>query len=216
LTRRGFVSLLAGLAATVSAPAAAAQPLLAGEIFVGTPVVTSVECDPSGVSTFTYTVTGIATGPYPGTFTETGTARIGPQPPSPPGGIRPIPVDSFHATFEIDSLLGDVKGTKERHPGLFRDQFIGGCVENDPTGMTAQALGGWVRYRATIDDASGRTLHDHGIASLLFEAVETPTGEAGDFSESFLFHTPAVRPGRGCGDPNHVHERLAECTQLPG
>jgi len=71
----------------------------------GVPVST-YDCNPSGTSTVTFTATGVATGPYPGTFTETGTVVFAPQAPF---GT----VTSFEANFTITSVNGTVTGTKK-------------------------------------------------------------------------------------------------------
>jgi hypothetical protein len=71
----GLVSLAACAIAVVSAGATVAQQTLTGEQFVGMPRITSASCTVTGPSTFSYTATGVATGPYPGRFTEFGTVE---------------------------------------------------------------------------------------------------------------------------------------------
>lgn len=103
---------LAGLSAAGPAQADTTVQSLNGESLVqtgpglpnGVPV-TMYDCNPSGTSTVTFTATGVATGPYPGTFTETGTVVFGPQAPF---GT----VTSFQAEFTITSVNGTVTGTK--------------------------------------------------------------------------------------------------------
>jgi len=68
--------LLTGPAVSLAAPQP--KPTLTGETFIGVLTVTAT-CDPTSNSTISYSVTGTATGPYPGTFTESGTATLGPQ-----------------------------------------------------------------------------------------------------------------------------------------
>jgi hypothetical protein len=97
---------------------------LTGETLTGTPVTTSATCNPAGTSTFTYAVSGVAAGPYPGTFTETGTATIGSQ-ISPGGGTEAALLLSFNASFVINSPLGNVTGTKQLPPGV----GVGECIE---------------------------------------------------------------------------------------
>jgi hypothetical protein len=114
---------VAALALALSAPGARAQvPTLAGEFLVATGVsfpfppgatpgdvnVTGV-CNPGATSSFQFTASGPATGPYPGTFTETGNFAMGP--PAPPGDIREL--TAFHADFAIDSPAGHVTGSKD-------------------------------------------------------------------------------------------------------
>jgi hypothetical protein len=64
-------------------------------------------CDSSGPSTFQFTASGAAGGPYPGTFTETGSFTMTAPPPD---GIRTLL--AFDAQFSIDSPNGHVTGTK--------------------------------------------------------------------------------------------------------
>ena len=61
-----WVAVLSTLAlAALSAPAAA-QPLT-GELFDGEATFSAVKCNPDGMSTFKYTASGTATGPFPRT-----------------------------------------------------------------------------------------------------------------------------------------------------
>jgi hypothetical protein len=78
----------------VVAPPALAQPTLggAGEHLTGTP---TAGC--TSTSDITYQVSGQATGPYPGTFTESGRFQ----------GFA-----NFHATFTINSGSTTITGTK--------------------------------------------------------------------------------------------------------
>lgn len=115
MKRGKFLSIaIAMTVAALFASAAAAQvlpPTLSGEHFVGVPDVTT-NCNPEGSSTVTFSVSGVATGPYPGTFTEVGSATIGPQTLSPGGGQSIGTLLTFDAVFTIQSTVGDVTGTK--------------------------------------------------------------------------------------------------------
>src|SRR2546423_15609038 len=100
----------------VSAPGAMAQtapPLrLTGETLSSagaSTFTTSASCNPNGTSTFSYQTSGVATGPYPGTYTETGSVTVGPHAIitgvfSGPGGL----VTSWTASFTITSPPGTV------------------------------------------------------------------------------------------------------------
>src|SRR5256714_9908597 len=108
----------------VSAPGAMAQtapPLrLTGETLSSagaSTFTTSASCNPNGTSTFSYHTSGIATAPYTGTYTETGTVTVGPQPIRPntfsaPGGV----VTSWTASFTITSPTRNVTGTTTLFP----------------------------------------------------------------------------------------------------
>src|SRR5687768_10749781 len=80
-----LVSLLAAAAAGTAAadePAPVpAGPTLQGENLVApfTGLTVTSNCNQTGNSTVTYTASGVATGPFPGTFTAQGSITIGPQ-----------------------------------------------------------------------------------------------------------------------------------------
>ena len=100
-----------------SGEAAAAVPAsLAGESFNGqySPGFISGQCNPAGNSTLSFTATGTATGPYPGTFSETMTVTVGPQTVGTTGlGFGTGQLVNAHAEFTIDSANGHVSGSKD-------------------------------------------------------------------------------------------------------
>lgn len=106
------ILMLTSFSATIPAQADSSVQSLTGETLVqpgpdlpnGVPV-SRYDCNPTGTSTVTFTASGIASGPYPGTFTETGTVIFGPQAPF--GRVT-----SFQANFTITSVNGTVTGTK--------------------------------------------------------------------------------------------------------
>src|SRR3954469_2505614 len=92
------------------------QPTLTGEHFrsvnnpdfpggTGSAQVTT-QCNPDGTGTIWFRVTGTATGPYPGTFTESGFVRLGPPAKVPATGAFPAEwsVVDFGAVFSIQSV----------------------------------------------------------------------------------------------------------------
>ena len=78
-------------AATTARAATVPPPSLVGETFIAgsdsgvpdTVFMTTVSCNPDGSGTIGFAVSGVAAGPYPGTFTEQGTVAVGPAPPHP-------------------------------------------------------------------------------------------------------------------------------------
>ena len=85
------VSLLALIPAQLAFADGGRKPLTGEEMLVQDATV-DFDCDPTSISTVTWSASGVATGPYPGTFTVQGSAMIGPQPPSVPSGtlfVRP-------------------------------------------------------------------------------------------------------------------------------
>ena len=122
----------------------------------GTSTVTGT-CNPLGTSTFDFTVTGVATGPYPGTFTESGRVTIGPL--STPNAT------SFESTFTINAANGTVTGSKSLVG--FEASSLGLC------GTAAFPLGG------------ADSLHFEGTVSYN-ATITTPTGTGTDSGESFV------------------------------
>ena len=121
------------------------ESLLASEI--GNPGTSTISgtCNPLGTSTFTFTVTGIAAGPYPGPFTESGTVTVGPS----------LNAGSFESDFTINSPAGDVTG----HKSLvgFEATSLGLCgTAAFPTGgADSLHFEGTVSYTATITGLTG-------------------------------------------------------------
>jgi hypothetical protein len=137
------------------------ENLLASEL--GTPGTSTVSgtCNPFGTSTFNFTVTGEAFGPYPGTFTESGTITLGPF------GIGPsLAATSFESTFTINSPAGTVTGTKTL-TALGAPTSLGLC------GTIAFPTGG------------ANSLHFDGTLSYT-ASITTPTGSGTDSGESHV------------------------------
>src|SRR5215831_12257245 len=98
----GAAVLATGLAATfmVAAPPAWAAPSpLTGEFLSagstsgnGGTLITGATCSQTSPSTITFTASGtVASGPYPGSFTESGEVTVSTAPPSPAQYIDGIP-----------------------------------------------------------------------------------------------------------------------------
>ena len=161
----------------------------------------NIECDPGvditgGSGTATLTFTGIATGPYPGTFTETIKITAGERDPNSPGGVINRFVTEFDATFRIDSPAGVVEGRKflnpERVAGLRQDAA---CSSLGPNREAFEAIIQDARYEVTIDGSFA----DRGLTALRIEAVE-PSQSGGDitgfFAEAFLSDLTQTEPIR--------------------
>jgi hypothetical protein len=110
-------------------------------------------CNPSCISTFTFTVTGGAAGPYPGTFTESGSFTLGPAVTYPDGNVVFTPL-AFQATFTIISGATTITGQKSLSPKMLKPYNWGGCGEAlAPFGFStpnAAALQIGARYGAEI------------------------------------------------------------------
>ena len=114
-------------AAPMTAPAQTVPPTLGtGGPFVAETLFEPVaqvsgDCNPDGTSVLSYTTSGAAAGPYPGTYMESGTATVGPQ----TFGLGFVL--TFDANFTIDSPVGQVLGTKTL--AVPQSEFPGGsCV----------------------------------------------------------------------------------------
>jgi hypothetical protein len=153
------LGVLAVLSALVTVQAASAsgsggpEPVpLTGEVLitseVGDPGTSQVSgtCNPFGESEFTFRVTGVAVGPYPGTFIEEGSFTLGPV---------GFPLVAFESAFTITSANGTVTGTKTLQ-GV-TPTHNGACGEFVFGGTEAEAVDYQVpvRYTATITTTGG-------------------------------------------------------------
>lgn len=172
--------MLAGLLVALGAPSTAradANVTLTGELTQGfvTPLSGSahVDCATSDSGSATYSVLAPATGPYPGTFSETGTLTW-----------ETFLTKTFTASFTIDSPAGHIEGTK--HLEVITST---GCVEAAPElfpvvhTLTATAI---ARYDATISTATG-TFSDHGSAPVSLILSVTASGAATGFVQEQFY-----------------------------
>ncbi len=179
---------------------------LNGEEFLVQDVSLILDCDPSRVSTISCSASGIATGPYPGTFTVQGTVTIAPQTlPGPRPGTVAGPLLSLRETFTIDSPAGTVTGVKRLIRRQPFDQSQGSCqhVTGFEAGNVTGAEGTVVdvfsqpRYGAKIREPGG-TFHDRGDALFSFTELDLdgscPTGlcnfRQASFGQFFMSSAP--------------------------
>jgi hypothetical protein len=201
-----FLTLAVSLGA--AAPAAVAQTAsLTGETLESQEAVPGHEtsfgddftCDKDGPTTFTYTTTGTAGGPYVGTFVETGTITIGRQANTEIDSRGVGAILAFEASFTIDSVFppATVTGSKSLAPPLPTEETeptlaaFGRCEPdggNPPTAVFALISTANVLYEATIEAATG-TRSDSGNAGLFIEASSVPGTTT--FLESFTSTEPA-------------------------
>jgi hypothetical protein len=180
-----FVSaLLAALVAT--ATASSLPSTLDGELFVadqlqpnGGTVKVTASCNPSGTSTISYFASGVAVGPYAGTFTETGSATIGPLTAGVfVNGFEFGFLTNLDAFFTIDSPAGQVTGTKTL---VLPSTVLGLCYDTNPGAfreICCSPTGFGLHYDATIETAGafyGDT-GDSGIALIDCESAGNPAG----------------------------------------
>ena len=157
----------------------------------GTSTVTGT-CNPLGTSTFTFQVTGVAIGPYPGTFVEEGTFTLGPF-GVPGAGFA---LESFDATFSISSSAGSVTGTKTL-TGIASTGF-GACGPFVFTGTEADAV--------DIETPVAYTAQ-----------ITTPGGTAMDQGESFVnYGDTQLRGEAAAGNGFSFVETFTSTSFIPG
>jgi hypothetical protein len=233
---------IAFVLATYVVPTALAGPpsapaTLTGEQLTGTtPQALRASCDITGSSTVAFTVGGVATGPYPGTFSAAVVIRIGPQTGAAAAlGLGGGSIASYREDFQIQSPNGTVVGAKT----LLADVGnLGQCREfngEQPADYPIPSvnLNGYLygavaqlSYEAVFQQGRGRPAFDRGTSRATFSASRVTCcpnesgrdlvtlSATGAFVEEFSSGPatePDTRPGRGCGDDNHRHERREEC-----
>jgi hypothetical protein len=176
------------------------------------PQVSSASCNPAGTSSFSFTASGAALGPYPGTFTASGSVSIGPEistvVPIPEAPELPSgPLTSFSESFTIVSPTTGttVTGTKALVSGSGScDDFSG---QSFPLLGTLGAFGheyGFnpdATYSATISTPSGQS-QDAGTTAVRANELQAqdaaaPTSNGvlqGGFEEFFLVSNAAPIP----------------------
>jgi hypothetical protein len=182
----GFtLALLAPAAAGAQTPVNLTDEMLGGTASVPLgPGAVAVDCQPAGTSTVSYTVVGTATGPYPGTFEETGSYTI-----------VAGQVTSFTATFTIDAGATQISGTK-----TLRESLSAQCVPLAEPGIanftTFRVNAG---YEATITSPTG-VLEDEGATIVDGSATTLLSGAASAaVTEGFVSEQGGQTPGHVVG-----------------
>jgi hypothetical protein len=212
-----MLALAAAFVFAVPAQAQAPPPSLQGEIFQAASYQASGNVDisanctmtPGETVTITYSAKGIAYGPYPGTFTESG--RVSVLLTHFLGSQQVLgTVTSWTANFTIDSAVGQVSGTKTLDPSALVN--IGVCQEwvYDRKLWNVLAAYADLDYEATISSAGARYA-DEGTAhariyqqtcGALTPATLCPFADIRLFHEQFLVSTgvlPLDTTGKATG-----------------
>jgi len=178
-TWKVWIAVACSVALGAAAAAQAAGPTLELEDLLASPetFAATYSCNTAGTSTVSWTAEGVATGPYPGTFTLSGSLSIGPQtlpgahPPGPNNeGTVAGPIEGFQETFAIQSGTTTITGTKTLDPQA-SSGTQGTCqqVTNFPVADFFDGHGTVVEvntqtlYEAQIQAVNGTTT-DGGIA----------------------------------------------------
>ncbi len=185
-------ALVVGL---VSAAAASALPsTLTGEFFLadqlqgpGT-VKVSASCNPLGTSTISYFASGAASGPYLGTFTESGTATIGRlTAPDFVNGFEFGFLTNLDAFFTIDSPAGQVTGTKSL---VLPSTVLGLCYDTNPGSfreICCSPTGFGLHYDATIE-TGGAFYGDTGDSGISLDYCDSAGNPAGCGAATDVFN----------------------------
>jgi hypothetical protein len=182
---------VAALSLGASTPASFGQAAsLSGEFFesvAGETTFGNFTCNQDGTTTIPFEASGLALGPYLGTFTESGTVTIGQQTDPLLGG----PIIGFSATFEITSTApsGTVTGSKQLSPTAPTEPALGGAFgtcapdgSSPPNDVFVNIANPHVLYTAQIDAVTGSRT-DRGTSSILLRSNPPPGGTT--FQEAF-------------------------------
>jgi hypothetical protein len=204
------LAVLALIGAIAPTALASTPSGLTGESFYGTPITQlTASCDPDGISTISYTTSGTASGPYPGTYTESGLVTIGPLTlPQYVNGFQFGPVTSLSATFTINSPNGTVAGSKQLDPsavvpGLcydFTDRTLPGgspTVSGTFRELMPASSGFGLTYTATIVTATGTAL-DSGNSGLTLDQFRSTASSGINPAQEDVFNEAFSSSGVTC------------------
>jgi hypothetical protein len=179
-----------------------------GDAAVGSAEVSST-CTPTAGETMTvsFSAEGIAYGPYPGEFTESGTAKATLLVPT--LGAAAGTTIEWKSTFTIDSPAGKVTGTKTLRQSGFGALCYRDAVFPSQLGLwDAAQSDAYLHYEATIKPPTGGTFRDQGDAYAITNDVCISANAPCDlyeqdyFSENFLRSTgvlPVDTHGKATG-----------------
>ena len=150
----------------------------------------------SGGGPIAYEASGTATGPYAGTFSETGTVTVGPE----EGPTARQRVTAASISFTVDSPAGQVTGTKTFVPaGDPNINVATGRCDFDGAGGSITIFADDLRYSVTIQTPDGQTCTQSGGASL--QVIDDSSVLADRFAENFLNDLSAPAPVCTGGEP---------------
>jgi hypothetical protein len=235
--RAALVTALATVALLMLPPLAVAQSAppstLTGEFLsaleppfgsTGT-VEGTMNCDPAGESEITYRAEGTATGPYPGTFEETGTVRLGPLQTRGDGGDYGQiygDVEFVEVSFVIRSGSTTIRGTKTFESTQAELASLCADAERYP-GAGAQypllsSSKANVHYETTITTPEG-TFHDEGTSYLDVQFGEERLPDGGTrtvdgMTETYRSALPAAEPVVLDRDGDGVDDEADNCPAV--
>jgi hypothetical protein len=237
LTR--LVLFLVLLAAAAAGTAAADDPPPSGPTLQGENLVApfagltvTSNCNELGTSTVSYTANGAATGPFPGTFTASGTITIGPQltpvlpPPLDGEPLFTGPIVALTETFTILSAGTTITGTKtltqplaelgESERATCQDVLFAAGIIGTGRVVNVQAA---TTYQATIQTPPD-TFQDSGRATpvLTLTEISNPlqSSNSGSFDQLFTLSDQTEPPPEECDDDNDDQGDDSDCDEDPG
>ena len=167
-------------------------------------------CDKDGTTVVSFQTAGTATGPYLGTFTETGTFTIGPQTNTTIDSRGVGAILDFQASFTINSSTpaATVTGAKQLAPTSPNPSDLSAFGRCDPHGSSppdtavfAIVSDPFVLYTAQINSVTG-TRTDSGTSGVLIQTATDPSSP-NTFLEAFNSTEPECEDGNnGNGNGN--------------
>ena len=157
--------------------------------------ISNVTCTQGGVAGFDFNTSGTATGPYPGSYTESGTVTF----QNAPGGI----ILSFSSSFTITSGANVITGTKQLAPvqPLRGSNNFGSCqVFQNPTSTnTFITMIVAAQYTATLTTADG-TVTETGTSRVFGQRSQNVSSTGDVTAGSYTF--------------NETYRNLAQITSV--
>jgi Thrombospondin type 3 repeat len=171
-------------------------------------------CGPG--ATFTFSATGTASGPYPGTFEESGTGTLGAL-LGDFGNLDTYEIADFSAAFTVSSPAGDVSGTKQgptAPASLANNESVFLCDENGlADGMDDNAAANVrMAYDAVIEPGTG-AFRDTGDSRFTGRNAGASGGRAKGMTETFL-SSDGVVPVLDDGDGDSVADGDDNCPTV--
>lgn len=174
MTRMLLIALAAVVALAFAAPALAAD----SATLDGQTLAHVETADPQSTCSYdpvrwnavvSYSVSGTASGPYAGTFTETGTVRLSAF------GFEKPSIVGLDATFTILSAAGTVTGTKRYEAGKTR-----GSATCDDVKLDSSLWATGVVYTAKLPDGTV----DHGLVDMSFTDIPASASYSAAFAST--------------------------------
>ncbi|HEY0169940.1 MAG TPA: post-COAP-1 domain-containing protein [Pyrinomonadaceae bacterium] len=143
--------------------------------------ISNLNCTQGGVAGFDFTTSGTAAGPYPGTYTESGSVTF----QNAPGGV----ILSFGSQFTITSGANVITGTKQLAPAQPPQgaNNLGVCQVSQNGNLTITNINMVVaaQYTANVPTATG-SVNETGTSSVV-GSWNRAVSPAGIFSGSYSF-----------------------------